>query len=78
MLNIHEIAPHVNIDKKCFEKIQFLLVDIRFYTAIFDAVQIISMTVQCCIAGRFFAYFSIISFPDMASYFYGSVCIRRS
>ena len=39
MLNIHEIAPHVNIDKKCFEKIQFLLVDIRFYTAIFDAVQ---------------------------------------
>lgn len=32
MLNIHEIAPHVNIDKKCFEKIQFLLVDIRFYT----------------------------------------------
>ena len=26
MLNIHEIAPHVNIDKKCFEKIQFLLV----------------------------------------------------
>lgn len=39
MLNIHEIAPHVNIDKKCFEKIQFLLVDIRFYTAIFGAVQ---------------------------------------
>ena len=39
MLNIHEIAPHVNIDKKCFEKKQFLLVDIRFYTAIFDAVQ---------------------------------------